>query len=143
MGKCYNSVVVQAPVEKVWDTIRDFHKIQDWAPNVISDIKVVGELKGDQIGAKRVLNDAFHETLQGLDDVSRTIQYTIDNGPGAVAKDKVRNYVGTVKIYPITSNNTTFVEWLSNFDSPNSSAVGELCNPVYQALLKDLAGKFQ
>ena len=142
MGKCYNSVVVKAPVDKVWATIRDFHKIQDWAPNVISDVKVVGALKGDQIGAKRVLNDAFHETLQGLDDVARTIQYTIDDGPGPVAKNAVRNYVGTVKVYPITSDGSTFVEWLSSYDSANSSAVGELCNPVYQALLKDLAGKF-
>jgi hypothetical protein len=122
--------------------VRNFHGIQSWAPGVVSDCKVVGELEGDQVGAKRVLNDAFHETLQGLDDLAKTIQYTIDDGPGPVAKDAVRNYVGTVRMYPITANDTTFVEWISQYDSPNSSAVGELCNPIYHALLEDLASKF-
>ncbi|WP_083394797.1 SRPBCC family protein [Marinobacter sp. AC-23] len=61
MGKTYQSIVVNAPAEKIWNALRDFHDLS-WAPDVISDVDVVGEKKGDQSGAKRVLNGAFHET---------------------------------------------------------------------------------
>ena len=27
MGKCYNTIEIKAPVNKVWDTIRDFHDL--------------------------------------------------------------------------------------------------------------------
>jgi hypothetical protein len=138
MGKCVNSVVVNAPVDKVWAAIRNFHDLS-WATGVVEKCEVVGELGGDQIGAKRVLNDAFHETLHGLNDLDHTIQYSIDDGPGPVAKDAIRNYVGHVQLSPITTNDTTYVLWTSSYDSPNDSAVGELCNPVYQALLNALA----
>ncbi len=139
MGKCYNSTVVNAPADKVWIAIRNFHDAS-WAPHVVETVDIVGEAKGDQIGAKRVLNGAFHETLRALDDVNMTFRYSIDDGPGPVAKDAIRNYVGTVKVMAITSNDTSFVEWVSVYDSPNSGAVGELCDPIYSALLKDLAG---
>ena len=141
MGKCYNTVIVNAPVEKVWAALRNFHDLS-WAKGVIEKLDVVGDLKGDQVGAKRVLNGAFHETLQGLDDLKRTFQYTIDDGPGPVAKDAVRNYVGTVRVSPVTANNTTFVEWASRYDSPKDSEVGEFCNPIYQALLGALEKHF-
>lgn len=141
MGKCQNSVVVAAPIEKVWAAIRDFHDLA-WAPNVVQKVDKVGSKTGDQPGAKRVLNGAFHETLLGVDEFEKTIRYSIDDGPGAVAKDAIKNYVGTVHLFPVTSDNSTFVEWASQYDSADSGAVGELCNPVYQALLKDLAAHF-
>ncbi len=139
---CYNSIVVKAPVDKVWAAIRNFHDIQAWAPNVVEKCVVVGDAKGDQIGAKRVLNDAFHETLRSLDDLSYTFQYSIDDGPGPVAKDEVRNYVGTVKLHRITSDDTTLAVWTSTFDSPNGGSVIEFCDPIYHALLSDMAAKF-
>jgi len=100
MGKCVNSVVVNAPVDKVWATIRNFHDMS-WATGVVEKCAVVGERTGDQVGAKRVLNDAFHETMIGLNDLDHTIQYSIDDGPGPVAKDAVRNYVGRVQLSPV------------------------------------------
>ncbi len=66
MGKCYNSVVIAAPCEKVWETICNFHDL-GWAAGVITGVEVKGDLKGDEIGAKRIINDAFHETLLTLD----------------------------------------------------------------------------
>ena len=137
MGACYNSIVIKAPVEKVWETIRNFHDLS-WAKGVVEKAEVVGELKGDQLGAKRVLNDAFHETLLELSDLDRTISYCIDHGPGPVAKDAVKNYVGKVRVFPVTADGGTFVEWTSSYDSPDSQAVGDFCNPIYQALLKSL-----
>lgn len=141
MGKCYNSVVINAPCNVVWKTIRNFHDL-NWAKGVVTKTDVVGQLKGNQIGAKRILNDFFHETLLSLDDTEHTFSYSIDDGSGPVAKDAVKNYVGAVRVSPITENDTTFVEWQSTYDSPNDEAVGELCNPIYQAVLQALKKHF-
>jgi hypothetical protein len=141
VGKCYSSAVINAPAEKVWRTIRNFHDLS-WAQGVVTKVNVVGNLKGDHIGAQRILNDAFHETLLSLDDHEHTLSYSIDDGPGPVAKDSVANYIGKVRLVPITENNTTLIEWQSSFDAPNAAAVSDFCNPIYQALLKALKQHF-
>ena len=141
MGKRYNSITVDAPVDQVWAAVSNFHDFS-WAPDVITGVKIVGERKHDQLGAKRVLNGAFHETLRSLDDLNNTFSYSIDDGPDAVAKEVVSNYVGKVRVSPITANNATFVEWESSYDSADNSAVGNLCNPIYQALLNALRQHF-
>lgn len=141
MGKCYNSAVINAPCEMVWGVIRNFHDFS-WAPGVVTKAVTVGGFKSDQIGAKRILNDAFHETLLSLDDHERTLTYSIDDGPGPVSRNSVRNYIGKVRVVPITENNTTFIEWQSSYDSPDAASVSDFCNPIYQALLKALKQRF-
>ena len=137
MGKCYNTITVKAPIDKVWKAVRNFHDLS-WAKGVIEKVDAVGNIKGDQIGAKRVLNDAFHETLLELNNAEHRIEYRIDDGPGPVSKDTVKNYIGSVKLTPGEADNTTFVEWSSRYESAQDAAVGEFCNPIYQALLKAL-----
>lgn len=141
MAKCYNTITVNAPVEEVWSAVRNFHRLP-WATGVIESVEAVGVLGGDQIGAKRVLNGVFHETLLGLSDVQRLVEYSIDDGPGPVARDQVRNYVGRLELRPITADNGTFAEWSSTYESADSASVGELCNPIYQALLAALRKHF-
>ena len=45
MGQCYNSVVVNAAVEDVWNSIKSFHDLS-WAPNVITQVDVIGDKQG-------------------------------------------------------------------------------------------------
>jgi len=141
MGKCYNTVTVKAPSGEVWKTVRDFHDTS-WAEGVVTRCEAVGEIAGDQIGAKRILNDAFHETLLTLDDRERTLTYSIDDGPGPVAKDAVKNYVGKVRVSAGEVDGTARIEWESTYESLDDKAVGDFCNPIYQALLGALAKKF-
>ncbi|GJL51028.1 MAG: hypothetical protein NPIRA01_22550 [Nitrospirales bacterium] len=141
MGKCYNSVVVDAPCDTVWETLRKFHDLS-WASGVVTQVDKISELESDQVGAKRILNGVFHETLVLFDDHERTFMYRIDDGPGPVAKDAVKHYIGAARVLPITENNTAFVEWQSSYESPDDAAVGELCNPIYQALLQALKKHF-
>ena len=141
MGKCYNTTVVEAPIDQVWQTIRDFHEM-GWAEGVITSCELVGDAAGDQVGAGRILNDAFHETLLSLDDEARQLTYSIDDGPGPVAKDVVENYVGQVRVLPVTCSDRTFVEWTSSYDSDAPQAVSDFCNPIYQALLLALRNHF-
>lgn len=130
---CYNSTVVSAPVDKVWAKLRDFHDLS-WGKGVIDSCEAVGKIPGTQIGAKRILNKAFHETLRGLDDSRRVLRYSIDDGPDAVSKDKVTNYIGEVSVFPITDTNDTFVLWTSSWED-SAGGVAAFCNPIYKALL--------
>ncbi len=140
MGKTYQSIVVNGPVDKVWAALSDFHDMS-WAPNVVTKLTIVGDKKGDQAGARRLLNDVFHETLLGVSDVERTVRYSIDDGPSPISKDDVKGYVGMVRVSPVTEGDTTFLEWSSNWEAKGDGAV-EFCHGIYVALLNDLKKTF-
>lgn len=137
---CCNSTVVSAPVDRVWAKVRDFHDMS-WAKGVVENCEKVGPLSGTQIGARRILNGAFHETLRGLDDSRRILRYSIDDGPEAVAKDRVTNYIGELSVYPVTDGNATFVLWTSSWED-SRGGVADFCNPIYHALLQALKKHF-
>jgi hypothetical protein len=141
MGTCHNSTVVDSSIGKTWETIRNFHEL-DWAAPVIVQVDKVGDIDGNQPGARRVLNGVFHETLVSLDDQLLRFTYSTDDGPGPVAKESVSNYLGVVELHPVTDTGQTLVVWSSSYDSGSSEAVGELCNPIYQALLAALKSHF-
>ncbi len=139
MGNCYNKIEISASVEEVWGKIKDFHDLS-WASGVIEKLDKVGDKKGSEVGAKRILNDAFHESLVAIDHDNYSFAYSIDDGPGPVAKDLVSNYKGVVKLSPMGSG--TLVEWSASFESKANSEVADFCNPIYQALLGAMKGSF-
>ena len=137
---CYNTCVVNAPVDQVWSALRSFHDLS-WAPQVITSLEKVGEVGADQSGAKRVLNGVFRETLKTLDDANRTLTYSIDDGPAAVSKENVTGYIGKVRVLPVTDANASFVEWSSSWED-SKGGVEDFCNPIYKALLDSLKTHF-
>jgi hypothetical protein len=138
---CHNAAVVKAPKEEVWSVLRNFHDMS-WASGVIETLDVVGDASADQIGAKRLLNGVFHETLLALDDIDHTFQYQITDGPGPISKDKVQRYIGQVRVFPVTTDDTTYVEWTSRWGA-NEGGVAEFCDPIYKALLQALTFHFE
>ena len=136
MPNCYQTRVIDAPIEKVWEAIQNFHNLS-WAPNVITSVKKIGELSGKEIGAKRILNDAFEETLIAIDDKKHTFSYSIDEGVSPVSSKEVSNYLGVVKLLPITLSNQTFIEWQSSWEAKTIEAE-EFCHTIYVSLMNDL-----
>ena len=134
MGNCYNTTAVEASIETVWETIKDFHDLS-WGSPVVTSVDKIGPVPGSDIGAKRVLNGAFHETLLSLNEEKYEITYSIDDGPSPVSKDEVENYVGTVNLMPITDTGGTFIQWTSSFNSKSENEVRDFCNPIYSGLL--------
>ncbi|AAZ27736.1 MULTISPECIES: SRPBCC family protein [Colwellia] len=132
MGRCYNNIVIDASIEAVWQQIGNFHDMS-WAKGVITSLVKVGPASGTEVGAKRILNDAIHETLVSLDSSNYTFTYSIDDGPDAIAKSAVDNYLGMVNLSE--SSTGVLVEWSSSFTSDNEKAVTEFCDPIYMALL--------
>lgn len=138
---CFNSTVITAPADKVFEALNNFHDLS-WCKNVVTQLDIIGDKQGREIGAKRVLNDAFHETLQSLDLENKSFTYSIDDGPGPVSKDSVDGYIGEVKVIPITENDSSLVIWKSEWKSSKDGGVADFCNPIYHALLQDLKSYF-
>ncbi len=137
MPQCYQSIIVHAPIEKVWKTIRNFHDMS-WASPVIEQCEAVGEMSGTEVGAKRILNGVFHETLLECNDHEHRVRYSIDDGPSPVSASEVNNYIGRVQLKPVTLSGDTFVEWGSTWESSSEEA-RDFCHQIYIALLKALA----
>ena len=137
MNKTYQSVTINVPIEKVWETVRDFHSFS-WAPNVITSCVKQGDKGGLETGAKRILNDAFHETLLELDEENHRIRYRINEGPSPITPAEVGEYFGELHLLPVTKDNATFVEWSSKWENDSGEAY-EFCHGIYVALLDDLA----
>ena len=138
---CYNSTVINAPADKIWTVLRNFHDLSAF-PNVIEKADIVGDIPGTEVGAQRVLNNSFHETLKSLDDKNLVLTYSVDDGPDATSKDNVTGYIGKLQVYPITDENKSFVLWSSTWESSGSEDVAAFCDPIYQALLGDLKATF-
>lgn len=134
------SIVINAPIADVWSRFSNFHDLS-WAPNVITNVEKVGSIHGGSVGSKRILNNAFHETLTEMHNDRYLLKYSIDDGPSPVSKDEVANYIGVVKLSPSKDGSGTLVEWTSSWESKVDDAV-EFCHGIYVALLGELEKSF-
>ena len=141
MPSTYQSIVIDAPLSEVWGKFSDFHDLS-WSANVVTKVDKVGGIDGAEIGARRILNDAFHETLREVNADEYSLKYSIDDGPSPISKEEVSNYMGAVKLSPAADNQGTLVEWSSSWESNSEEAV-DFCHGIYLALLDDLAGSFE
>ena len=138
MGSTFQSTVINASADKVWQTIRDFHDMS-WASGVITKCVPVGNLKGNQIGARRILNDAFEETLLEVNDGDRRLFYSIDDGPEPVGATS--DYKGLISVRPVTDGDQAYVEWSSTWSGLDAETEA-FCAPLYVAILADLKSRF-
>ena len=141
MKKTYQSININAPIDEIWNTVHNFHGFS-WAPKVIASCIPQGDKSGVEIGAKRILNDVFYETLIELNHDTHTIRYLIDNGPSPISNTEVSNYIGHLHLSPGTKDGSTFVEWSSSWESDSDEAI-EFCHTIYVALLESLAATME
>ena len=140
MPSVYNSIVVNAPIEAVWERISDFHDFS-WAPSIIKRCEKVGNKGGTTVGAKRLLNGSFLDTLIAYSSLDHRITYSIDDAPSPISPAEISNYVGDLHLLPITYEGKTFVEWSGRWESNGTEAI-KFMNDIYVKLLKDLAVQF-
>ena len=110
MGQTFQSITINRSADEVWGAISNFHDLS-WAPNVVTGVEVVGEAGGGEIGAGRVLNGVFKETLRTIDADARVFTYSIDEGPGPL--EECSNYQGKVTLQA-SDDGGTLVEWTSS-----------------------------
>lgn len=115
MGYAYASGVVWRGVDEVWDLVRQFDRLPTWHP-FVKDCEMLEGANPAAVGARRVqrLANGGLATAQliALDDASKSLVYEMLDGPWPV-----RNYMATVRVFPVTDAGTTFVEWFGRFDT--------------------------
>jgi hypothetical protein len=141
MPSTYQTVNISATVSDVWENFIDFHAFP-WSKNVITKVEKVGDISGNEIGAKRILNDAFHETLVEINPEEYIIKYSIDDGPSPVSKDEVANYIGIIHLSSLPDKEGTLVEWSSSWSANTEDAV-DFCHGIYVALLEELSNSYK
>jgi NADPH:quinone reductase len=110
------SAVIGAPVEAAWTVLRDFNSHHAWHPAVSASAIENGEAS-DQVGCVRDfrLNDGsrIREQLLFLSDAKRSFGYCI-----LEAQAPLRNYVASIRLRPVTSDDACLVEWRASFEPP-------------------------
>ncbi|MFG2843727.1 SRPBCC family protein [Kitasatospora sp. NPDC048296] len=108
------STVVEAPAERVWELVGDFHGLGGWHPH-LPPSRLGNELTGNAIGAVRVfeLPDGvvLHETLVAYDEEARSYTYSFPDGTF-----HFDGYRSTLRVTPVTELGASFVEWSVTFD---------------------------
>ncbi len=114
MARAYASIILKAPVETVWSLVRDFNGLPTWAPGIAKS-KIEDGLAADVVGCVRSFHtkDGTHirERLLTLDDANYTFTYNFEK-----PAFPVKNYIATLRLYPVTHTDQTFAEWEATFD---------------------------
>lgn len=110
------TTVIDAPVDAVWALLRDFNSHDVWHPAVASSAIENGD-KSDQVGCVRNfrLKDGsrIREQLLFLSDAKRSFGYCI-----LEAQAPLRDYVASVCLRPVTSDDVCLMEWRAVFEPP-------------------------
>ncbi len=109
MARAYASTILKAPVETVWSLVRDFNALPKWAPGIVKS-KIEDGLDADVVGCVRSFHtkDGGHirERLLMLDDANYAFTYNFEK-----PAFPVKNYIATLRLYPVTHTDQTFAEW--------------------------------
>jgi hypothetical protein len=116
MVRVVRSTVIDAPVEAVWEVLRDFNGHDRWHP-IVAESHVERGWTSDRVGCVRNfrLQDGanLRELLLTLSDADMAFSYCLLDTPVPLL-----NYVAHVRLAPVTDGDRTFWHWESRFDPP-------------------------
>ena len=137
----YISDVIDAPIEKVWEVMRDYNDMPSDHPGIKASA-IEGGKPSDQVGCVRrlTLGEGFvREVLLSMDDLNYAFIYEIIEGTLPV-----RNYVAGVRLHRITQGNRTFGEWWADFEvvgADRNAMIAQIGNNVFAAGFAGVAAK--
>jgi len=113
MGEVFVSCVIDAPVERLWDLLRDFGGWSEWHPGV-RECKIVNGHPGfcPRAVHRLVLADGsqMQETLLALSDRDRSFAYALTRSDGPL-----RDYTASVAVSPVTETSQSFLAWSARY----------------------------
>ena len=116
MPRVIRSTVLDTPVERVWEVLRDFNGHDRWHPPVVESTIERGQ-PSDRVGCVRAFRledgSALREQLLTLSDLEQSYSYCLLETPIPLF-----NYVAHVRLVPVTDTDSTFWEWEARFDTP-------------------------
>ena len=115
MVKVLRSTVLEAPIEAVWDILRDFNGHDRWHPAVQTS-QIERGRDADRVGCVRKFRLAdgseLREQLLALSDSEASFSYCLLNTPVPLF-----NYVAHVRLIPVTDTDHTYWQWEGNFST--------------------------
>lgn len=112
------SVVCSAPIQAVWQAIKQFDSFAWATPKDDTPIKIeiINGQAPDSPGAVRVLHlpdgSKLTETLLAMSNVDHSYEYTITSGPFPVS-----NHRAKLQLLRVSDTDETFVNWTAKYDS--------------------------
>jgi len=110
----FRSMIIEAPIERVWAMVRSFDHVSHWNPGV-SAARMENSGRASEVGAIRHLTIAdgsvFRETLLAHSDLEHFYTYDILESPLAVS-----NYISTHRFIAITETGQTLGIWEGSFN---------------------------
>lgn len=144
MVKIVKSTILDAPIETVWELLRDFNGHDEWHP-AVADSQIERGQASDRIGCVRKFHledgSELREQLLTLSDTDLTFSYCLLDTPVPLF-----NYVAHVRLLPVTDGDQTFWHWESRFDTPAGreseleTMVGE---QIYEAGFEAIRSRLQ
>ena len=111
--KVMRSVIIEAPIDRVWAAVREFDGVVNWNPGVVGARMETGT--STSIGSVRALDitdgTLFRETLLAHSDLDFYYSYDIIDSPLPCS-----NYISTHQFIEITEGNKTLGIWEGEFD---------------------------
>lgn len=126
MNKTYYSTTFPQSADKVWTVIGDFNGFQ-WAEGV-GKSSIENQKGNNDAGAIREFhyhNRPVRERLIAHSNTDRCYRYE-----SVEPMDSLKSYRQTLRVAPIVDTNTSFVEWITEFDAPSGER--ELWEKVLQ-----------
>lgn len=110
--KVFRSVIIEAPIDRVWAAVRAFDGVVHWNPGVTAARMESGA--PTEVGSIRHLDivdgSVFRETLLAHSDKDRFYAYDIVEGPLPC-----HGYVSEHRFIPITDGDMTLGIWSGEF----------------------------
>jgi mxaD protein len=111
-------VQIKAPVDAVWNAVKDFDSLNKWHPGFSSDQLVSGA--NGKVGSVRKLTikdgPSFTERLTAYDDAKHNYHYRIIESPLPIT-----DYASVISVKPGHGDGMTEVIWSGNFKRKNTS----------------------
>ena len=124
---------IDAPADRVWETLAAFDGVENWLPAIAdSEVSAAGA------GITRVCTmkggAVVHEILETLDEENHLLSYRITESPLPF-----KDYTGTMKVSDLGSGKTR-VDWTSEFtpDGESEEELVEMMSGLYTSGIEGL-----
>jgi uncharacterized protein YndB with AHSA1/START domain len=136
-NKVWTSRVIKAPVDQVWRVMRDFAGMGSWHSD-ITKMHMLGKARTDKVSGVRDFyfgKGHLNEELLHLCDRTRSFSYRI-------TKSELPwiNYVSGPRLWPVTSNNTTFGVWTGDWQASPQDDLNLMPNTEANVYQRGFAG---
>lgn len=111
-AKVFTSSVIHAPLQTVWEKMRDFAGMKHWHDD-IAQMEMINGVRSDKVSGVRDFlfgGGQLHEQLTRLSDQDHAFRYRI-----LKSQMPWLNYHAGAQLYPLTDTGDTFAVWTADW----------------------------